>query len=441
MEDLRIVFRELPTVRLLKRGREFLDAGDVGNAAIVANVLEAQKKARLSIDASRPRRYSVAAERPSVEDSYISVVLNSRSDESYMSNFGVDVEGFYHIADGTKDYLPSDDYDGKMGRRKTFDAIHIVALVLMFFFSKLPQRRLAILFGIADSYVSKLLSVGKAAMALYIDAEPLGRIMWPDTSMCETYWALIRNKYRPPATWPDDWKPFAFIDGVRAKIPTPPTVAAQADAYCGYKQGHYCNNIIVAAPDGTIIQCVLNAPGCRHDVSCVSDIPHKTRTQSRGYHLVADSGFYKLDWFPSIFLVPLSRKRVATGTPEEVAAEEANSAYTVLIRQAAEWAIGSLKKSFGRPFVLGSRLPHERHRDMVTCVRLFNFRVRKCHLGQIYKVYVGWVLKRNQALTAIFNKPELTSVRRALAASGAYTAEDFAHDFDIIPTDSESEVE
>jgi len=58
---------------------------------------------------------------------------------------------------------------------------------------------------------------------------------------------------------------WAVLDGCKLAIQACGHEDEQRKFYNGWTHGHYITNLFAFAPDGTIVACVLNCPGCVHD--------------------------------------------------------------------------------------------------------------------------------------------------------------------------------
>jgi len=98
---------------------------------------------------------------------------------------------------------------------------------------------------------------------------------------------MIRSKYR----WLNGC--IGVMDGTVLKIRQSVVPQIQEHWYSGHHGFHCCNNILVFAPDGTIIAADLNWPGSKHDAFCSWRIYQIIVGEflPQLYFLIADSAF------------------------------------------------------------------------------------------------------------------------------------------------------
>ncbi|ETL37782.1 hypothetical protein L916_10576, partial [Phytophthora nicotianae] len=146
--------------------------------------------------------------------------------------------------------------------------------------------------------------------------------------------------------------------------------------YNGWTHDHYVSNVFAFSPEGLIIACALNAPGCMHDsqIEEWGNVYAKLERfhQSTGGQVVVDTAF-------------------STGTydfllksGEDVALPTAIGREVTALRQSAEWGMRALQAAFSR---LKDRLKYEERGErkciLLSIVLLFNLRTRLVGLIQI----------------------------------------------------------
>ena len=63
---------------------------------------------------------------------------------------------------------------------------------------------------------------------------------------------------------------FCVADGLKLRLQQSGDLLIQRAFYNGWTHDHYVGNVLVFAPNGRVIACSLNAPGCLHD-SIIAD--------------------------------------------------------------------------------------------------------------------------------------------------------------------------
>ena len=146
------------------------------------------------------------------------------------------------------------------------------------------------------------------------------------------------------------------------------------------------SNVLVFAPNGKIIACALNAPGCIHDstVALYGDIYVQLQRAyfCTGGNCVVDSAFSRARF--SFLIKSGMRSSATTSTAEEAMKErEATTA-----RQSVEWGMRALQGAFPRS---KDRMVHEENVErrliLLSYVLLFNFRTSLVGLNQLLHTY------------------------------------------------------
>ena len=89
---------------------------------------------------------------------------------------------------------------------------------------------------------------------------------------------------------------FGFVDGLWLPILEPSDSDTQNAYYNGWKSCHNISNVIVWAPDGTILWARYNCPGSWHDYNVsqpLLDLLDNPISTPAPYQLLADSAFTK----------------------------------------------------------------------------------------------------------------------------------------------------
>jgi len=155
--------------------------------------------------------------------------------------------------------------------------------------------------------------------------------------------------------------------------------------YNGWTHYTYVSNVFVFTPDGVIVSCAINFPGCIHDslVADYGDIYEKLKchVDQFGGKGVDDSAFTSRR-YP--FIIKSARTLQSATNYEISLNEDATS-----LRQSAEWGIRGLQGSFPR---LTEDIVYEedgeRYLFLSTTVLLYNFRARYVGYNQIRSVFL-----------------------------------------------------
>lgn len=179
---------------------------------------------------------------------------------------------------------------------------------------------------------------------------------------------------------------YSVADGLKLLLEQSQDFVVQNMFYNGWTHDHYVSNVLVFAPNGTVIACAINAPGSMHDsvVSEWGNIYTKLglEHEKHGGKCVVDSAFCR-NSYP--FLIKSSQDETRAKDAREVLQiRQATSA-----RQASEWGMRSFQGMFPR---LKDRFMYEENgerRVMLLCsIHLFNLRTRMVGINQILSTYM-----------------------------------------------------
>jgi hypothetical protein len=136
---------------------------------------------------------------------------------------------------------------------------------------------------------------------------------------------------------------------------------------------------------GTVIACVINAPGSWHDAHVARPIFEQLRTQApKGYYLVADSAFLcGASLVKDKIKAPLKGGSVVPGDHQEL------TELLAFNRQTAEWGMRTIQGSFSRlrvPLLINDE--NARKELLETCLRLVCLRACRVGISQIRNVYM-----------------------------------------------------
>ena len=280
------------------------------------------------------------------------------------------------------------------GRRASLyrdgDCTRVLLLALMFLITCTQQKVMCMLFGVSPSSLSRYLRTGLRALLSALKEMPEAKVRWPNHEEQDAYFLLIKKKY------PDiKFRPFGFIDGLNLPVLESGDFFTQNADYNGYLAGTFKSNILVYAPDGTVIYAIMNLPGSYHDAWAATDLRIRMREKPgflrEGYCIVGDTAFPRTKDMEGKIVTPYKQDDVErvfhTATREELMEMRVRHSYVVSIRQAAEWGMREIQGQFAR-----LRLPlpcdaFERQRMLAIIIHLHNLRARRVEINQIRTVY------------------------------------------------------
>lgn len=242
---------------------------------------------------------------------------------------------------------------------------------------------LCIMFGITASVCSLFLRFGRRLLVECLSHDARAAIRMPSDEDILLFQQSFAEKY---SLLQDV---FAVADGLKVYLEQAGDTVVQNMFYNGWKHDHYVGNVLVFAPDGTVIACSLNAPGAMHDsvIANWGKVYDKLEVafDRTGARCVVDSAFSK-GYFP--FLIKSSQDMPTTSNfGDIIRARQATSA-----RQASEWGMRAFQGSFPR---LKDRLAYEERGErriiLQLVVLLFNMRTRLVGINQILSTYMPFL--------------------------------------------------
>ncbi|ETN12832.1 hypothetical protein PPTG_08869 [Phytophthora nicotianae INRA-310] len=173
---------------------------------------------------------------------------------------------------------------------------------------------------------------------------------------------------------------YAVMDGLKLRLQASGHSEIQNMFDNGWTHDHYVSNVFAFSPEGLIIACALNAPGCMYDspIAEWGNVYAKLERfhQSTGGHVVVDSAFSKGTY--DFLLKRGENAALLTAIDREVTA----------LRQSAEWGMRALQAAFPR---LKYRLKYEERGEqkciLLSIVLLFNLLTRLVGLNQILSTF------------------------------------------------------
>jgi hypothetical protein len=212
------------------------------------------------------------------------------------------------------------------------------------------------------------------------------RIAWPNAEEMRAYSDIIK------AHEPGISNVFGFVDGVYFRCDDPADSDTQNAYYNGWKSCCSITNVLVFAPDGTIIWACYNMPGSWHDAVLARHLFNKLLNPMETpspYCLIADSAFPSTKELQDRIITPPKVNQIYENNYNSVRSNTATAAEVIKARQGVEWGMHSLQSAFAR---LGVPLPFDppyTHCLLKLIFHLYNLRVRKVGLNQLRTVYCG----------------------------------------------------
>jgi hypothetical protein len=326
-------------------------------------------------------------------------ILASRNDAAYRIAFCVSVGTFDMLAEEARTRMPTRDASAShRGRPVQLDHEMTLALGLKFLLTKGTLAQLSTDFGVTATIVSDALWGAAGAPGILptlldiLREVPEARIEWPSHDDIGENAARVNARYPPPP------RPgggivavFAWIDGVYLPIVTPTDETLQMYYYNGYRG--YCgvNCLIVFDPTGCIIWASINHNGRTNDATISHQFAREILRKGHvplGHTIAGDHGFY-IRAFLDFYDTPLTDYSERSDDALVLECQERFSAWLTIVRQAAEWGMGSLQKVFKR---LTTPLPQDatKRATIIECtMRLHNLRTRRDGQNQTKTVYLA----------------------------------------------------
>ncbi|KEP46236.1 DDE family endonuclease [Rhizoctonia solani 123E] len=337
-------------------------------------------------------------------------IYNSREDRAYLKVLGVNVPTFDFLLNSgfaeawnTRPIARTDTNSHGATRigGRSLDAAGGLGLLLYYLCNTMDECGLQVIFAIIPSTVSRYISFAMGIMLEILQRLPVARIEWPDEDLMAEYSNLITNKHSH-AEYLDG--AFGFMDGLNLPVQTPNDQEEQEPFFNGWLHAHIVGNVLIFAPDGTIIAARINTPGSWHDSRRALPLYDLIRDTPTGFFIIADSAFPKLTVTYKVtneegneeeqedqkIKVPLKGGARVRGTAEYIDRVTQESKEVTSARQAVEWGMRAIQGCFSRLYVpLDVNRSDQRANLLEVCFRLHNVRTRMIGINQITSVYVG----------------------------------------------------
>ncbi|KAG8716903.1 hypothetical protein FRC08_008564 [Ceratobasidium sp. 394] len=269
---------------------------------------------------------------------------------------------------------------------QSLDAAGALGLLLHYLCSTQGEIGLQLIFALIPSTVSRYIRFTMPILLDVLRNLPAGKIYWPMRQEMEAFSLMIEARY------PDLRGAFGFINGLNLPVAASSDPYVENANYNGWLHTHVVSNVIVFAPNGTILSCVVNAPGSWHDARVSQTVYDQLIDDTPdNFFVIGDTAFPALGEGPCQRIkTPLKRGACVPGdTPEERSEVIRMSGILTSARQAVEWGMRAIQGSFGR-----LRLPLDANNALwrgvilETCMRLHNVRTSQVGINQIRTVYL-----------------------------------------------------
>ena len=379
--------------RMLKK----LDQAIV-NAAVVCLDLCCDKALRLE---RRVQHYYTQTELVKPQESPWAKVKAARTDNGFLELTALTVAAFemLHVR---FDLALQSFWEAKLGfdrkkkgRPRTINSYDCLALVLCHYHTECSQSIMQLIFGISPAVCNRYLNDGRYVLNDVLRKVPQARVKWPNATQMQEYASRI-SRAQPAliGCW-------GFVDGLNCSIENPKDAFEQNAMYNQWLSGTFCSNVFVFDADGCIDWARLNCPGSWHDSKIADGLYDVLRYKvPQGFGIAADTAFSNSGDLKTKVFKPLKENQLTAKVNSGLSVKalikilRAHRA-AVSVRQAAEWGMGAIQRTFKRLTCVLSANHEHRRLDLMNVVFLFNFRTRVTHINQIKTVYGDGYLGRD----------------------------------------------
>ena len=340
---------------------------------------------------TKVRHYFTRADLPPPEMSAWAHVVRANTDNGYLEMTSLTVGAFRKLHDVFGPRMLERwqrNRVHKNGRKRIASTWDCLGLVLSYMHSTETEAQLGQKFGYPPPTCCRYLKEGREVLLETLREMPEAAIKWPSPSRMEY---LAQRVHAAQPALPGC---FGFVDGLNIPISDPADPVEQNAYYNAWLAGCFCSNIFVFDSEGCIIWCCINAPGSWHDSAISMKLYTLLRTKvPEGKGICADSAFAASGDLATKIFKPLTEKQIAAAAHNEGIHWKTLINFlkkhraAVSVRQAAEWGMGSIQRTYRRLYTTLTCDHAERKRDLSIIVRLFNYRTRTTHINQIRTVY------------------------------------------------------
>jgi hypothetical protein len=363
-------------------------AGFVLGMAVIARLRRKERR-------REARAYLTRCSLPPVprEDSAWAYLYAARVDRAFIVTMGVDVGTFHLLLERgfaqlwnstpiTREDVRS--HGTPRLQKRSLDAAGGLGLVLHYLNSTMSLVTLQQVFALVPSVSSRYLHFGLKLLHRTLLRMPQAKIAWPSRDTMGEWSAMLRVRH------PLVKHGIGFVDGVHLPIECHGEEEVQNAYYNGWCASHFTSNIFAFGVDGTIMYCMVNAPGSWHDAVVAQGLYVRLLKHTpEPYYIVSDTAFPSNNALAKKIKKPLKQDFVQwPEDPRERAKLFRFNQQLVSSRQAAEWGMRSLQGSFGRLRIpLPSDDLHFRQLLLLVVCRLHQLRTRVVGVNQIKTVY------------------------------------------------------
>ncbi|KAF5371930.1 hypothetical protein D9757_011485 [Collybiopsis confluens] len=320
-----------------------------------------------------------------------------QEDRAFITTMGFDVATFRFILEGRNRFadiwdntpIPREDVSSASAPRphtRSLDAAGALGLVLHYLGSAIHEVQLQQIFAVVPSVLTRYLKFSLHILLTTLRRMNEARIKIPSNAAeYEELSALITARH------PLLEGAFGSIDGLSLAVQVSEDPELENATYNGWKTDHRITNVLMFSPKGTIIDCVLNAPGSWHDAHTAKPIFERLRSDvPSGFYVVSDTAFPRGPAaIQGKIQAPMKGGERIPADPVQQEQAMARNRQLLSYRQTAEWGMRIMQGSFGRLRVpLPISNSDARQELLEICCRLTNVRAICVGINQIRSVYL-----------------------------------------------------
>lgn len=202
-------------------------------------------------------------------------VIDSRSDQAYLTAFGVDVNTFALLLDLFSPLwnTNSPHSDGNIihrinsqrGRHRSVTAEQGLALFLAWTQTNGKLMTLQMIFRLGHASLSKYLRFSRRILFHVLEDHPHAKICFPSGEKLQELQDEVSSRYPllPGAC--------LVMDGLKLNIQKSSCVLEASRYFNGWQHSHWIVNVFVFDITGKVVSCAVNAPGSYHDSTVADD--------------------------------------------------------------------------------------------------------------------------------------------------------------------------
>jgi hypothetical protein len=257
----------------------------------------------------------------------------------------------------------------------------MLGLLLCYLGSQMSNNWLCLVFGITPSPCSRILKRILWMTVKRLQYHPLAQGKFPNVEKMQLFLDMI-SVQEPMVN-----NVIGFMDGLGLTTECTDERVMQNAYYCGYDCDTIVNNVLVFGPNGKVIFCATNYPGCWANGTLTAHFFSHITKRIGDYKICVDQGFLRAGDAAGILDGPIP-ERSARQLHRSVCDHliQLSNIYTSL-RQASEWGKRGLQGTFP---CCKKRLPtdKDKRRGVLECnILVHNFRTELVGLNQIAAVF------------------------------------------------------